>query len=57
MTEDGDWLTRRRVTLDDVAKYADVSAVLDGDDRGQDKRRLAGQGQLGSHLPRRRKTT
>ena len=28
MTEDGDWLTRRRVTLNDVAKYADVSRAL-----------------------------
>ena len=28
MTEDGDWLTRRRVTLADVAKYADVSRAL-----------------------------
>jgi DNA-binding LacI/PurR family transcriptional regulator len=28
MTEDGDWLTRRRVTLDDVAKHADVSRAL-----------------------------
>jgi DNA-binding LacI/PurR family transcriptional regulator len=28
MTEDGDWLTRRRVTLNDVAKHADVSRAL-----------------------------
>ena len=28
MTEDGDWLTRRRVTLEDVAKRADVSRAL-----------------------------
>ena len=28
MTEDGDWLTRRRATLEDVAKYADVSRAL-----------------------------
>ena len=28
MTEDGDWLTRRRVTLNDVAKHAHVSRAL-----------------------------
>jgi DNA-binding LacI/PurR family transcriptional regulator len=28
MTEDGDWPTRRRVTLNDVAKHADVSRAL-----------------------------
>jgi DNA-binding LacI/PurR family transcriptional regulator len=28
MTEDGDWLTRRRVTLDDVARHARVSRAL-----------------------------